>query len=338
MRGGRKTQGKQRGGSLRGIAQGTGRYPRRQLGALPARRRRRAPARRKRQGGLVTSGRAVQYFDAFMPQHLPLPRGIGPYSVVRTTQNITLSSSIVYFGTVTTNISDPRWSNTFAFYPSASGVLVGMSSTTGARSENFSILEADGYSRCTMVPSAFSIQIMNPEALQTTTGVVTVGRYHTMPSLMGNPGLWADVIQLALNNNAPRVMSAGKLALRGVQVDAVPYNMTSLSDFRELITSADGDFTWDRGSTQGKRHFDGFAPIFVYNPSGVSLTYLVTCEWRCRFAPENPAQSGHRMHPISSDSFWHDCVSTLTSLGHGVRDIADTVAAMGGVASAVGLI
>jgi len=83
--------------------------------------------------------------------------------------------------------------------------------------------------------------------------------------------------------------AAGRLALRAVKTDAVPYDMQALADFRGLSAPSAGNFTWADDGTS----YDGFAPIFVYNPDGIDLQILVCCEWRVRFDPTNPAYASH---------------------------------------------
>jgi hypothetical protein len=161
---------------------------------------------------------------------------------------------------------------------------------------------------------------MNPEALQTTNGVVYIGRCKQVLDLASDTRSWADIVDSLVSYSAPRLCAAGKLALRGVQVDSIPYNMNSLADFRKSFTN-NAIFTgqYDNNACQ----FDGFAPIFIKNPDGVALQLLVCIEWRVRFDPGNPAYASHRSHPCASDSDWSSVISTMESQGHGAMDIAD---------------
>lgn len=55
----------------------------------------------------------------------------------------------------------------------------------------------------------------------------------------------------------------------------------------------------------------------------------MTFEWRVRFDISNPASSGMRHYPVTSDSFWDAIVKRAISMGHGIRDIADVAAHLG---------
>ena len=126
-----------------------------------------------------------------------------------------------------------------------------------------------------------------------------------------------------------RLCSAGKLALRGVKVDAIPYNMSQLADFcpRALINPTPFDREWNEGAFEAQ--LEGFAPIFIYNKNNVALQILVTVEWRVRFDPGNPAYAGHTYHPVATDSCWNDTIRGMEAEGHGVVDMAEGIADFG---------
>lgn len=132
-----------------------------------------------------------------------------------------------------------------------------------------------------------------------------------------------------ISYNNPRICSAAKLAMRGVQISGVPYDMSEMSEFMQRTTVTTGSFTWDGTSGLGSMDAKGFAPIVVYNPSGIGLQYLVTIEWRVRFDPSNPAQASHVTHPTTSDSFFTKCVHGMMALGNGAEDIVESVASLG---------
>jgi hypothetical protein len=129
----------------------------------------------------------------------------------------------------------------------------------------------------------------------------------------------------------PRLMSGGKLALRGVQMNAYPLNMNALSDFQKITNYGDGDKTWasNTGSAGDAQYLTGFTPMVVINTSGEVLTYAVCVEYRVRFDLSNPAVSSHRHHPVTTDKVWDGMVKKAIALGNGVKDIADVVATMG---------
>ena len=112
--------------------------------------------------------------------------------------------------------------------------------------------------------------------------------------------------------SALRLMSAGKLALRGVHADAVPYNMSKLADSCRFDNGqGDGTSTFSTASP----FFGGFAPSVVYNPDRVNLLCLVCCEWRCKFDPTKSAQAGHSMHKPSTDNQRHQAIQNAMRIG-----------------------
>jgi len=299
----------QRGGkgdsaALRGIKQGSGRSVARPFGG-------------------TTSARAFHpcHHDAFHHAHLPLPRAIGPYTIVRTTQIITTNAALQFFGPVFDRGAG-KWSNICGVSFSDVNSTIG---GTGKVSLNaYSAMTSKSWDGCQVAPAAFSVQLMNPNALQTTSGIVYIGRVRT--AYKPSEDLSTKVVDLAnelVNYNNPRLCSAGKLALRGVQVDAVPFNMNELSNFTPLSQPSFSTYG------QGSPNPTGFAPVFIYNPNNIALQALVCCEWRVRFDPSNPAQATHVHHPPAPESAWAAAQRYAESIGNGVVDIADKVAASG---------
>lgn len=177
----------------------------------------------------------------------------------------------------------------------------------------------------TAVPSAISVQVMNPEALQTTTGIVAMGVCHTQLDINNRLGTWAQLSDEFISYFKPRLCSAGKLALRGVQMNSYPLNMSAISDFRPIVQSGDTTTTLD-GS---KFAPEGWAPIVIVNENGVGLELLITVEWRVRFDIGNPAVASHQHHGVTPDASWNKMLSDAISLGNGVVDIVERVASAG---------
>jgi len=188
------------------------------------------------------------------------------------------------------------------------------------------VQDADPTTDGTMVPSAVTVQIMNGEALQTTSGVVEMARLRYMPDLASTTDTWADYSGAAMALNPPRLCSAAKLAMRGVTCDLLPFNMNTLSDFTRSDT-AHGNGTANLSSAN--LGFEGFAPMLVRNSSEINLTYLVTVEYRTRFDPSNPACASHIHHKAVPESAWDNLISGMSQEGHGIVDIADAVAETG---------
>jgi hypothetical protein len=185
-----------------------------------------------------------------------------------------------------------------------------------------------GSSMATAVPSAITVQILNPEALQTTNGVIYAGIMSTQAAIGGRSQTWQELFDSFVNYMSPRLLSAAKLSLRGVQMSSYPLNMNPVSEFTELMERADQAVVM----TEAIEEPCGWAPMLVYNPNGVSLEYLVTTEWRVRFDLQNAASAGHSHHPIHSDGDWQRLMQQATSMGHGAMDIAEVVANVGAAA------
>jgi hypothetical protein len=170
-----------------------------------------------------------------------------------------------------------------------------------------------------MTPAAFTVKIMNPEALQTTNGIIYVGRAKQMLNPGGSTRSWNALANELVSYSSPELCAAGRLALRGVKIDAVPYDMNALAEFRTLNAVSDAAITWGNDFYT----YDGFAPIFVYNPNGVALQIMICCEWRVRFDPSNPAYASHTYHRPSTPGYWDRVQRIGSALGNGVMDLAE---------------
>ncbi len=132
-------------------------------------------------------------------------------------------------------------------------------------------------------------------------------------------------------------MSAGKVVLRGVQMDSHPLSMADVSDFRglyELTSSINQTGTtpgpWSTPAAGGTGvDPEGWAPMVVYNPNNTPLSLLVSMEWRVRFDLSNPAVSSHSHHGVSSDVAWEKHIAAATRQLPGVIDIVEKVASTG---------
>lgn len=277
---------------------------------------------------------ALRGLDATSPVHLPLPRATGPYTPIRVTRRHSSTAYLSFFGTFATEDSASS-------LPGALGNMVwinvcGLESAAGSGASTV-ISAANAMRRISLpmsgmgqgvhlVPSAVTIQIVGVNSVTNSTGVVYVGRSHSQLNLSSSPQTFGDLGTNMVSFMAPRMCSASKLALRGVKCSSYPLDMTDLADFRDLTVTSDANFTWD--ATSATRP-EGFAPIFVFNPSGASLEILITLEWRVRFGIDEVAASTHTYHTPSSDGVWASAVRASASMGHGVVDIVEDVAAVG---------
>lgn len=274
--------------------------------------------------GSIGAGSHHECFDAFHPCHLPLPRAVGPYSTVRTTQIIKSNDPLFLFGPHFSR-QNGNWTNICAISSNDENQTFGAAGKTHIYV--FDQLRAGTWTGAQVAPSAFSVQLMNPNALQATSGIVYGGRVRT--TFKENRSLTSTAKAVAnslVSYNNPRLMSAAKLAFRGVHINNVPFNMSELANFTPIEAVAEQGTATIDGNTAMPY---GFAPSFVYNPNVIDLQFLVCCEWRVRFDPSNPAQSTHVYHPPASEDIWHRMQSAMEAMGHGVSDIAETVANVG---------
>lgn len=301
---------------LAGIKQGVGKAVVRAFGGVVARRGR-------RRGGKRGMAAHACCHDAFHMAHLPLPRPTGPYTVIRTTQLVKSSAPLMIFGP-TWEQDQGRWTNVLGY--AGLDETKKWKDTGNVYQYTFQNMKNNSWEAAQVTPAAFSVQLMNPNALQTTKGIVYGGRVRTAWKSVPHED---DVVSTTANQfisyNMPRLMASAKLAFRGVQVDGVPFNMSRLADFTNLSST-------DPGSTQigsGIWDFSGFNPQFYYNPDLIELQYLVCCEWRVRFDPSNPAQASHIQHSHAEENIWMRMLHAAEAAGNGVVDIADKVAQTG---------
>lgn len=303
---------------LAGIKQGVGRAVVQAFGGAVARRGRRRGGKR---GGKM--GYHPCHFDAFHMAHLPLPRPTGPYTIIRTTQLVTSDAPLMIFGPVFEG-SSGRWTNILGYGCLDLGKTWG--TANNAYRYAFENMNNASWKAAQICPAAYSVQLMNPGALQSTSGIVYGGRVRTAWRLTEHTADGGNTsAQQLISYNMPRLMAAAKLAFRGVQVDAVPFNMSRLADFTLQQEFNPGT----QAIAADGADFSGFNPQFYYNPDKLALQYLVCCEWRVRFDPSNPAQASHVQHTHAAESIWMQALHAAEALGNGVVDIADKVAQTG---------
>jgi len=263
--------------------------------------------------------------------HLPLPRPIGGYTVCKTTSIISVGQTVTLFGAMKGIIEDSHknsWLNYVAVGSNTSGLPVNSTHNTFFFVD--SSLSASGFDDAQLVPAAITLQVMCGKPLQDAEGICYIGRCKQVLDLAGDTRSWGTLGEQLVAYTSPRICSAGKLALRGVYVNAIPYNMAEMADFTPRGLHTAGYKTWDEtGTDPTTASFQGFAPLFIYNPNNIHLHCLLTIEWRTRFDPQNPAYAGHAFHPITSDSTWNSIIQGVEREGHGVKDIAAGVADFG---------
>lgn len=262
-------------------------------------------------------------WNAFHPCHLPLPRAVGPYTVIRTSRLITTSDKYIQFGSFVNG--DGLWLDTVAL--SSVDETAAVNATTNTRRwvlPTPAVAAVDG-SGFTCVPSAISVQVMNNNALMEASGIFAGTVCHTQLSIGGRTETYNDLSTGIISYMRPRLMSGGKLALKGVQADSYPLNMSLLANFEPINTSSDGSFTYSGSGPYAA----GFAPIVFVNQNKQEISYLVCVEWRVRFDIGSAAVASHVHHGVTPDSTWNKCIEKAVSLGNGMKEIADVVATVG---------
>jgi hypothetical protein len=265
---------------------------------------------------------AMNGWNAFHPYHLPLPRAVGPYTVIRTSGLITSSRKFMQFGTFVDD--NGSWLNTVALGAGTASTSINAPSNTYRYTIPTPAVASVTGSGFTCVPAALSVQVMKPTALMNASGIFGGAVCHTRLSLGGRTETWNDLSTEIISFMRPRLMAGGKLALKGVQADSYPLNMSALSNFEAIATDADGAFTYS-----GAPYAAGMAPIVFVNQNEQELSYLVCVEWRVRFDIGSAAVASHSHHGVTPDGLWNQCVEKAVSLGHGMKEIADTVATVG---------
>lgn len=261
--------------------------------------------------------------------HLGLPRPVGPYTVIRTTRTFSTNAAAVIVGTyaVNTGTGTWKWRNVCAIEDVARGTAINGASNSKYFSIPFATIGA-GSSAFECCPAALSVQVINNEALQTSTGTALITRVNQSLDLNGKTDTWDNVCGGIMEFFPPRVCSAGKLALRGVETTSYPLNMSEFSFFAPMeVTNTDDVFTVANGLVVPA----AFAPIVIYQPTATTfnLTYVVTVEWRVRFDPLNMAAGSHTHHAHTPDSWFSQAIKDMSTAGHGVCDIVENVANMG---------
>jgi hypothetical protein len=313
---------------LAGVQNGTGALPQKGFGNG----RRRA---RKNGAGRAAAVPVDAYLDARHPLHLALPRPIAPYSVIRTTENIAFTAgeygSLIVLGPMREfgqmSGDTPNWSNVIAVSGNAHTAAINAAGNTMLHV--MSTMSSATLNNSSVCPSAFTVQIMNGEPLQTTAGIAYAGMCGQCLRLCNSADTWDTLTSELTSYTRPRLLAASKLGLRGVQVNAIPADMNEMSEFARVGYRAKGSITW---STSIPLHFAGMLPIWMYVPEGLTVNFFITVEWRTRFEPGNPAHASHTYHHPASLNTWNRVIQSASSAGSVVRDIVE-VAAMAGRAA-----
>lgn len=188
-------------------------------------------------------------------------------------------------------------------------------------------------SACEVVPAALTVQVMNPASLQTADGVYAMARVNQQLSVGGSSVTYDNLGARVISFYSPRILTGGKLALRGVKCSAYPLDMSEYSNFSP-INNIDDPFTWT-----ARQRSAALTPIvFVQeNATPREIEFMVTIEWRVRFDPGNPATASHTHHDTLPDEVWNGVVKTMSGFGHGVEELGEDAAAYGALRTVAAL-
>lgn len=275
----------------------------------------------KSAGGTLRA--CIKSLDARVPRTIGLPRAVGPYSVIRTTRLWSSSANFIMFVPFT---SDDSWHN----WCGIEDVISSDPVNGGNNSRPITIPLADLSHAAEVAPAALTVQVMNPSSVQTAQGMFAMGRANQQFDYGGSTETWDTLRDRFISYFSPRLLTGGKLALRGVKCSTYPLDMSEYSHFMP-VADYPTPFTWLTVKPTA------LAPIiFVQNnATPQTLEFLITVEWRVRFDPGNPAVASHTHHDTTPDGVWNSVCREMSSMGHGVEELAEDVmelGAMGGAA------
>lgn len=213
--------------------------------------------------------------------------------------------------------SHREWTNTCAILFKT--LVNPINAANGARTRKVS---GGNLSRMSVVPTACTIRIMNPETLNSTSGSVYVGQIKTKEDLRDYVKSAATIADELVSFCGAKSYSAASLAVRPIEVSCVPVDMTDLSSFYEMNVSAQSEDITYADSSFGE-YPAGLAPVFISNPNGVPLTVEVSMKFRVRHGIESPFHSAMPLRPPGSERDWYDGIKTVLEDGvHFVGQIA----------------
>ncbi|APG78098.1 hypothetical protein [Beihai weivirus-like virus 5] len=182
--------------------------------------------------------------NARLPYHLGLPRPVGPYQVIRTTKVHTTKSGCVIFTPLQRRHDslpgEPRWYAACGMEAVNTGVSINAANNATMISMPMDVLG----SACDVVPAAMSVQVMCPTALQNASGAFTMARVNQQLTFGGDTRPWGQFITQFNSFFRPRLLTGGKLALRGVHANAYPLDMSEYAHFAGVVPSL-GTTTWN---------------------------------------------------------------------------------------------
>lgn len=257
----------------------------------------------------------LQCLDARIPRTLGLPRAVGPYTIIRTTRLFNSAANMIIFCPL--RDQDGKWYKACGVV--SNSVVAAVNAANNARVIGMPMDNLGDACEC--VPASLTVQVMNPSSLQTADGVFAMTRANQQMDLGTTSETWNEVTSRVISFMSPRLLTGGKLSLRGVQCNAYPLDMTGYSSFERLADVTDfAQRTWDETLKP-----DALSPIVFLNNnlSPPSVSFMVTMEWRVRFDPGHPAVSSHVHHDTLADSAWNAVTKFSATMLHAVHELAE---------------
>lgn len=299
----------------------------------------------KRTNGLSRRGR-LEVLNAFGKQCLGLPRAVGDYTYVTTIDNVTVQGtgteqlwcftpSVFHYsvGALGENVGSQGLNFTSFFAYSSENGGIGAGTVAGIRFYNSKAIADAMVGGTEMVPAAYSVRITCPTALQTAKGQYFLGKWN----IAADPreySTYQDIADGFMSYGQPRPLTAARLAMRGVQCNAMPRNMADCSDFLHVSANSGPAIQnvtpYPLRETTGT--WSGLSPIFLIVESSTdgttSLNVQVAIKWRYRFPMTNPAAKTHTYQGIGTDAYWNDVCRDASGLGHAVEAIPEGIDAL----------
>lgn len=177
------------------------------------------------------------------------------------------------------------------------------------------------------VPAAYSIRVNNPASFANASGLFHIGRLKGPfnAPLATDTRTTADVAAGIVSYANPCTIGGAAIARKGLQVNAVPSNMSEVSHFAHvndngLAAGLGGAATW----TPNDDEFSAFNPMYIVNVDGKEIAITVCVEWRLRASIFNPMHGAGTQHSPTDSKLWNAVTSAASTAGHGVQDLAET--------------
>lgn len=233
--------------------------------------------------------------NAFQKTHMPLPRAVAPYSVVRTIVNYGVTTSnrdkmVVIQPMMNVTGDVPGFTNCVGWVTDledASGRIPTTASPLGIN------LPAVGNTGVECVPAAITMRVTCPSPLINATGQLFLGRWN----VPGDRTAYQDYSDMVSGFEAyakPEPYTAAMMSTRVREVSCVPRDFNDFCEFHPYTNAA---------FSSTLRPWGGMTPIVFSMKAAVPATVYnlqICVEWRYRFKMDDPAASTHVFHPPSN--------------------------------------